>query len=113
MKEQQEPASGCSMPVPLWQAVGRKAKVGSLLLTLALAVAVFAMMRWLWEDTSGDAAYLAGAAAAATLLLTSVLAERSLLRGGRGCKHAPTKYRLAPYCKMKSISSSGLSHLKP
>jgi len=92
MNEQQEPASGCSMPVPLWQAVGRKAKSGSLLLALALAVVVFATMRWLWEDTSGYATYLPGAAAAGTLLLTSVLAESSLLRGGaQGCEHAPVK----------------------
>lgn len=80
------------MPVPLWQGVGRKAKWGSLLLASALALALFATTRWLWEDTSGYATYLPGAAAAGTLLLTSMLAERSLLRGGaQGCEHAPVK----------------------
>lgn len=92
MNDQQEPAPGCSMPVPPWQGVGRNAKWASLFLALALAVTVFATMRRLLEDASEYAVCLPGVAAAGTLLLTSMLAERSLLRGRvQGCKHTPIK----------------------
>lgn len=68
--------------LPIWQGVGKKKRVLAFFVSIVLASAMFFLTSWLLSDTPKDsfAKYVPGMFAALTLLLSTVISERSLLR---------------------------------
>lgn len=68
--------------LPIWQGVDKKKRALAILVSVALAVVMFLLTSWLLSDVPKDtfAKYVPGMLAALTLLLSTVISERSLLR---------------------------------
>lgn len=66
--------------LPLWHGVDEKTKWGSLLVCMGIAFVAFLITNWLLEGTSSAPTYLALLISAGTLLISTLIAERSLTR---------------------------------
>lgn len=68
--------------IPIWQGVRRKHRVIANLVSIALAIAAFFLTRWLLADlpSEGYLPHVPWNAAAAILLLSTLIAERGLIR---------------------------------
>jgi|GEM_PF-4129004 len=68
--------------IPIWQGVRRKHKVIANLVSIALAIAVLFLTHWLLADfpSEGYLPHVPWNAAAAILLLSTLIAERGLIR---------------------------------
>ncbi|WP_440101552.1 hypothetical protein [Glutamicibacter mishrai] len=75
--------------LPIWQGVDKKKRAFAFLGSFVLAAAMYFLTSWLLSDVQQDsfAKYVPGIFASMTLLLATVISERSLLRAKEKTGH--------------------------
>lgn len=75
--------------LPIWQGIDKKKRVLVFIGSVVLAAAMFFLTSWLLSDVPKGtfAKYVPGLFAALTLLLSTVISERSLLRAQKKYGH--------------------------